>query len=101
MFSLSTVPAIPLSRIARVAWSWIFAVAQVGISEVLVNLAPLTAAVPNNSKLTARVRADVFLSIDWVVTDFERRVIITHSHPSSNSSVCLVEELNITEYELK
>lgn len=47
--------------------------------EVLVGFAPLTAAVLNTTNLTAILPTAMCLSIDGVVTDLEKRGIITHT----------------------
>lgn len=55
--SLHMVPALTDSRIAGVSQCWIFAAAQNGISEVIADLAPLTAAAPNTANLAATIQA--------------------------------------------
>lgn len=77
--SLHAAPAVPDPRTASVSQCQIFAVARGGISEVLVDLAPLTALVLNTTNLTATLPASMYLAIDRVVTDLEKRGI-THSH---------------------
>lgn len=56
--ALHAAPAVPDPRTASASQCQIFAVAQGGISEVLVDLAPLTAVVLSTTNLTATLPAE-------------------------------------------